>query len=223
MRKKHLAMTGSLVMLLAASTSQAFEAPAVGINAGSFGPGLDISMPILPNRLNVRVNGNYLSQDYTLEDTDATYDAKVKLQTMGALLDFYPFKGRFRLSTGLYYNGNQLDLTATPNGQSSYTFNGQTYTSDEVGSATGKMTFNKAAPYIGLGFGNPVKKDGGFGFMSNLGVMYQGAAKVSLQGTGAAADPRLAADIEAERKKVEDEASKYRWYPVLSFGVSYGF
>lgn len=203
--------------------SVAFADMSTGVRMGTQGLGIDVTTPIVDHVLNVRFNGNYLSYNRNYSSSNTNYDGTLKLQTLGALADYHPFNGGFRLSGGLYYNGNRFNLNATPNGNSTYTVNGNTYTSSQVGSLNGQIEWNKAAPYLGLGWGNPVGKNSGLTFMTDLGVMYQGAAKVRLQATGAFSDPALANDVEQARQQAENDASKYRWYPVLSLGLAYKF
>ncbi|MDD2776349.1 MAG: hypothetical protein PHU06_10360 [Gallionella sp.] len=49
------------------------------------------------------------------------------------------------------------------------------------------MTFNNLSPYIGIGWGNPEAQDMGWGFVADLGLLYQGNPKASLTSTGGTA------------------------------------
>ena len=42
------------------------------------------------------------------------------------------------------------------------------------------MTFNKVAPYLGIGWGNPVQNGKGWGMISDIGVLFQGSPKTTL-------------------------------------------
>jgi len=55
--------------------------------------------------------------------------------------------------------------------------------------------------------------------------MYSGSPDISL--TATASDLLLQAqlnqDIEEQKKKFKDEADNYKFYPVITFGISYAF
>ena len=60
-------------------------------------------------------------------------------------------------------------------------------------------------------------------FFSNVGAIYQGAPNVSLTATGAAANPLLASDVQAEQNSVNNKISGYQWWPVMGVGLMYRF
>ena len=113
------------------------------------------------------------------------YDFKMQLQTASILADWYPFEGRFRTSAGLLYNNNKFSFTGVPTG-GKYTINNVNYNVAAVGALNGSMAFNKAAPYLGIGWGNPAAKNKGWGMTSDIGVMFQGSPKTNLTEIGRA-------------------------------------
>jgi hypothetical protein len=170
------------------------------------------------------VNG--LNYKYTGNTSNVDYDFKLKLRTVDALLDFYPTSSAFRLTGGLVYNGNRVDATGKPTGTGTYTINGNTYTAASAGSINGKIDFRKIAPYLGIGYGNPVKA-GGWGFSADLGVLFQGSPDTSLSNSGCTAGTaictRLASDVASENGRLRDEVKDLRAYPVIRVGISRAF
>jgi hypothetical protein len=85
------------------------------------------------------------------------------------------------------------------------------------------------APYIGLGYGSGAGTGSGFNFSCDLGALYIGKASVSLNPSNSAYDAasRYGYDLHSDVKKEEDDVkstiNKFRFWPVLSFGVSYRF
>lgn len=207
-------------VLLAGSQSALADGVAVGVKAGTLGAGVELTTNIIPMLLNARIQANGYRYNTTINDTTVNYDAKLKLFSVGALADFYPFAGKFRLTAGAYYNGNKLTITGVPSA-GSYVINGTTYTSAQAGSVSGTMDFNKLAPYAGIGWGDAVSSGSPIGFNVDLGVLYQGKPKTTISATGAAAG--LAADIAAEKVKLDNDVKNYKFYPVASVGVSYHF
>lgn len=222
-RMKGILSSCALIGMGMLASNLAYAAPDVAVEAqyGSLGIGAQIIAPITPDRLRVRfgVNGANLHRDYS--DQNTSYSMKMKWDTASAVLDFHPFAGNFRVSGGLYYNNNSFTLSGTS--ANGYTFNNTQYTSAQAGTVTGKWTFNKTNPYLGIGWGNAVGKDKRLSFSSDFGVLFQGAPHVSLSASNASSNPQLASDIQAQQQKMQDGAKNFKYWPVISFGVAYKF
>lgn len=217
-----------LALIGACFTSGAYAqtTPAVSVSAGTTGIGLHLVMPYNA-KTNFRVGFNGYDYSGTGTTEDATYTVSAKLRTVDALLDYFPSAGAFRLTGGLIYNGNKGDLIARPRGGTSYTFNGTTYSVSAVGDIHGDVEFNKIAPYLGIGYGNAARKDGGWSFAADLGVMFQGTPEVTLRSSDCRAGTdtcsQLATDLAAENAEWREKAEDYRFYPVLRVGLAYKF
>ncbi len=101
----------------------------------------------------------------------------MQLRTISALADWYPFGSGFRTSGGLFYNKNKFTLNAMLAANNTYSIGANTYTAAQIGSLQGEISFNAVAPYIGIGWGNPVAKDKSWSFVSDLGILFQGKPK----------------------------------------------
>ena len=213
-----------LVALAAANTAQATEI-ATTASLGTTGFGLHLTTP-LAAKLNARVGVNYgrFTSDGNTDDVE--YDFKLKLATVDALLDYHPFDGVFRISGGIVYNGNSSEANAKPNNNGTYELNDRIYSASAVGSLNSKIEFRKAAPYLGIGFGNAVK-GAGWGFGMDLGFTFQGAPETSLANHGcgapAAMCAQIASDVAVENGKFAEEVKDFKVYPVIRAGVSYHF
>ena len=172
---------------------------------GSLGLGAELDLG-LTDSLGARIGINGLTYKYNATSSTVNYDFKLQLQTVSALADWYPFQGSFRTSAGLMYNNNKVSLGGLPTG-GTYTINGTTYSSTDVGSLQGDMSFNKVAPYIGIGWGNPAARDKGWGMTSDIGVLFQGT--------------QLQSDTAAENTKLQNDLRNFKWWPVVSVGISY--
>lgn len=212
-----------LVALAATSAAQAGDLAAT-VDLGTTGLGLHLTAP-LATQLNARVGVNYASYSYDGNTSDVDYDFKLKLATVDALLDYHPFASGFRVSGGVVYNGNKIEANAKPK-NGSYTLNGRSYPAALVGKIDGNVDFRKAAPYLGIGWGNAVQA-AGWGFGMDLGVTFQGSPKTSLTNSGCTAPAlvctQLANDIATENAKLADEVKDFKLYPVVRVGVSYRF
>jgi hypothetical protein len=213
-----------LAGLVAAGAAQA-EVGVTG-DLGTTGMGVHLSVP-LKSDLNARFGINALNYSYDGNTSSVDYDFKLKLQTIDALLDWFPTSSQFRLSSGLVYNGNKVDAHAKARDSGTYELNGNTYSAASAGRIDGRIDFRKVSPYLGIGWGNAVAKDKGWGFSADFGVLFQGSPRTSLANSGctasAAVCDQLAADVAAEKRKLDDEVSDFKAYPVIRFGVSYKF
>jgi hypothetical protein len=214
------------LLLLAAMLPGIAAAEGIGLTGkiGTLGLGGELTAN-LSESWNARVGLNNYSWSTTRTESDVEYDAKLKLQTLSAIADYHPFQGGFRMSVGLFYNKNRLDMVGKPTAGSTYELDGTTYTAAQVGSLTGKLDFNKTAPYLGIGWGNAVAKDTSWNFSFDLGVMLQGKPKFKLSsdsalcGSGTACNDSLV----REQAQAESDLNSFKWYPVISFGASYQF
>jgi hypothetical protein len=217
-----IALTG----VLSVSAAHAQPGAASTVSIGTTGVGLHLVMPYNDN-VQFRAGFNGYSHSTTESTDDATYDISAKLRTFDALVDYFPSAGAFRVTGGLIYNGNKVDLTARPNGGATYTFNGKPYSVSAVGDIHGEMDFNKVAPYLGVGFGNTVEKKKGWGFTADLGVMFQGSPNVNLTSSDCTAGTtlcsQLATDLAAENAELREKAKDFQYYPVVRVGLSYKF
>jgi hypothetical protein len=190
---------------------------AISGKVGSLGYGAELTTAMM-NNMTARIGVNAFSYNVNTTRSTVNYDMKLQLQTVSALADWYPMSGGFRTSAGLVYNNNKASFNALPTA-GSYTINGAAYTAAQVGTLQGNMTFNSLAPYFGIGWGNPVAKDKGWGFVADVGVLYQGTPKASLTSTGTALG--LQANVAAEQSKLQSALNGFSWYPVATLGLSY--
>lgn len=197
-------------------------------SVGTTGVGFHATVPISES-VNARLGLGYLDYNYRGSTRDLNYDLDLKTNTYDALLDWYPDKeSTFRITGGLSYNGNKIDVRALPNATGSYTIQGNSYDAASVGKVSGKVDFNKVAPYLGIGWGRPSSAtEKGWSFSTDLGVLIQGSPKTSLSSTGctaaAAVCSQFASDVARENAALQEEVGKFKIYPVLRVGISYRF
>ena len=188
--KASVAATALLVACLAAPSTASAADPdfAVAVRAGTPGVGLDLDLGLSPS-FGMRVGFAAFNVNHTVNTSDVDYEGRLKLSTVTGLLDWYVFQGGFHLTAGVAGNGTKLDVVGQPS-QGSYTINGTTYTSSQLGSLTGQLKFgNSVSPYVGLGWGNPAGENGRVHFLFDVGAIYGGTPTVSLTATCGPAAP----------------------------------
>jgi hypothetical protein len=229
-QKGHSMFTKHKVLALAAGLLAAASAQAqVGITAdlGTTGAGAHLVVP-METYLNGRFGINYFKHDFHKKSGLVDYELKGKLQTVDILFDWYVVdNSKFHLTGGLVYNGTTMDAVGTADALGKFTLNGTTYSAADVGQLNGRIKFRKAAPYLGIGWGNPLAADGRWQFNGDLGVFYQGRPDVHLVSLGCTTSntvcKAVATDVAAERLNLQEDASSYKFYPVLRASVSYRF
>ncbi|HTY03919.1 MAG TPA: hypothetical protein VMC81_09330 [Rhodocyclaceae bacterium] len=180
----------------------------------------------LTDTANLRFGLNGWDLDSSSRHEGVHYDTTFRERSGSLIGDLYPIDDSiFRISLGIFYNDNKLDMKARPNSGDSYTFQGHTYTGTEIGTLNGQLTFNKASPYIGVGWGSPFTKAGRWSFALDVGALYQGRPKFKLTSTSAVcnSDPTCQADLANQQSDTEHDLRSYRWYPVVSAGAVYRF
>lgn len=140
----------------------------------------------------------------------STLTVEVDWNSVMVVGDWYPMSDGFRVTGGVVANNNKVTLA----GQG------------KIGADTNLSTVNAEmkmsdglTPYLGIGYGVKPKADKGLGFNMDLGIMFQNP-KATLNVTSATAS---AADIAKEQREFQDAADKLKYFPVLSFGISYSF
>lgn len=191
---------------------------ALDVSAGSVGPGVAVHVGLTP-RLNLRLSGHHLplsrSGVFTddANDVDVAYEADLTVGGASALLDWHPTGGGFHLTAGAFYNRTEGNFSGAPT--SPYKYDDQkTFSVERLGTLSGSVTYaSSVAPYVGLGFGNPLSSR--VSFLFDVGALYTGAPEVTLQGTG------LIAPTANHATTINEGISTFTWYPVLSFGLGF--
>ena len=199
-------------LLLIGSLAVCGSAHAIGIGAkvGTTGIGGDIAMSVFP-LVDARLGwaGGSLSRTYST--SGASYDGKMKLNNLNALLDFHPLGPLFRLTGGVIFNDNKYDATGTPNGAS--------------GTLNATVKGNSAAPYLGVGWGRVAGM--GVNWYADLGAMFMGSPKATItancSGLSAAQCTALQNQASSEQSALQDKVNSFKVYPVISIGFTIGF
>lgn len=201
------------VMVFAAALlcAGAAQAAGIGVRAGSTGIGADVAWNVAPT-IDARVGYSGLKWGYDVNTSNASYNGDLHLSNLNALVDFHPLGPIFRLTGGVIFNDNKYQATGHPNG-----IPGSFSATVEPG--------HRAAPYLGIGWGNVA--GAGVNFYADLGVMFMGSPKATLNADctnlSAGQCSTLQSQIAAEQANLEDQLKRLKAYPVLSIGLTIGF
>jgi hypothetical protein len=223
--RKSIVVAAACGLFTAASVSLPVHAEdgslAIGATGGTLGLGPEISYRF-NDHVGIRVNGGFYDYDDTDDLDDIEYDATLKLNSFGAMLDWYPLGGGFRISAGGRVNDNKIDLAGTPSAP--VEIGNVTYTPAQVGTLTGTVTTDSFAPALTLGYGGKLAKGFTFGF--ELGVMLQGSPKIdNLTATGGtlASNPAFLTQLAVEENNAEEDAKDFKLWPIVQLSLAYRF
>ena len=153
------AIASALAGIAMAATGLA-QGIAVAPKVGSTGAGIDVTVGLSPS-INLRVGGQGYTRSETRREQEIEYDADLQLLSGQLFLDLHPGGRGFRLSGGVVFNANEVTAVSTES--TTYTINGTVYPVGLVGRLRGTVETEKIAPYLGIGWGNAVRRRGAGG------------------------------------------------------------
>lgn len=250
--KLPVAVAATTLLCSGVAAAESFISPprAVGVSLNAsilMGLGISVGVPV-GDRFNVRGVYNGFSYDDEFEDDEdnLTYDAELKLSSLGLMGDWHPFRGAFRVTAGLLSNGNELDLNAQDAG-GTFEVGDCTYASGAGAplAIDGLIDWRSSAPYLGIGWGGNMNADKGFFGTFDIGVMFSGAPKAKLAGSGTAqvvagSAPQCGAggftvgdgspqdqvfqdELRTAENDANEEADDFKLWPNISFGFGWRF
>jgi len=192
---------------------------AVSGKTGTTGYGGELTVGLLTD-VNVRAGIN--TMDFDIDDTDiddVDYDINVDFDSMSGLLDWYIFDDSFHLTGGFYSMDHEIKLDARP--LTSVQIGDVTYSPTELGMLKGKAEVDGLSPYFGIGWGNPMQSNRRWGFTLDFGVIITDSPDVTLNSYGGtlSSNSTFLAELEKERKEIEDDLDAIKFYPVATLGL----
>ncbi len=213
-----LVLSSVLVLpsLAAAQESESAESRLIlGPNAGNLGVGPEAGLR-LNDHFGLRVGANYISLENEREGQDPEFNFNVTPPAAGAMLDYYPFEGGFRLTGGLRYNAETPDLIEGH--ASAFTLGGLPFTPSSSRSTGTGQDYIGYAPYGGLGLQSRFW-EGRLELVFDLGVYYQAPNDETDTANGNTAG--LDSDEGSER--TDEELRFLDLYPIIGLSATYRF
>ena len=210
----------------------------VAATISTLGYGFDGAVAV-NDRSNVRVGVNFFNFNHDFDNDGITLAAHLKMRSVTAQFDWFPFAGGFHVSPGLMlYNGNRVEATASAPGGKQFNLGDDKLISNPANPVTGSATvsFKKVAPSIVFGWGNIASRGNRrWSIPVDLGVVFSQAPTAALALGGSAClangtncrniatDPTLQADLRKQEANLNADLSALRMIPVISFGFGYRF
>ena len=146
-----------LSALAATGTAAADHNFGVGVKAGTLGIGVEGTWRPLPY-IDLRLGAN--QYDYADGGVygGVNYDAEITLDNYYLTGNVHFPLSPFRLTGGLYSNGNEFNAVSGDNGAIIF-IGGDPYPSGAVGTVSAGAAFDTTSPYVGVGFDFTVPED----------------------------------------------------------------
>ena len=171
--------------------------------------------------------GTIAHHGYSGSTSDNDFKGNIDYNRTALLGDWFVAGGGFRLSGGATFNQAKATLTASAhNGKIS--IGGTQYDApSSLYYVQSNLSFPKAAPYVGIGWGHH-DSPAGLSFNFDLGASIGTAKATPLKASPALAselalDSAGAADLASENKDFQDTVRKFKAIPQLTLGVGYRF
>ena len=215
----------ALLVLVTTLPSTARADFGVGVKAGTLGVGIEGRWSALP-WLDVRMGVNQFDYDSDGTEAGIDYDATLALDNYFVSGNLHFPLSPFRLTVGVFSNGNELQMTSRDTGGANFDIGGTSFSPTDIGSLHSVVSFDSTAPYLGFGYDFEVFNKAGLNL--DFGVLWQGEPSVSLAASGLESSPAaiqalLLPALEIERSDLEDELSNYKAWPVISLSLVYNF
>jgi hypothetical protein len=213
-----IASISSSLSQAAQTETPEFRPLSLSLDAGTMGAGGELRWRFL-DHFGIRGGGDYFQYTYHGDIESAKYEAKFRLQSEVVTLDWYPWKNRsFYVSVGALFNQNRL--TGTSDSFQKVNIGGGSYTLNPGDYLQLKVEQEPINPYLSIG-GNFFYFDHAhhWSLGGELGVVYSGSPNVTLDSN--AGIPL--ANLEKERKNIEDKAKDFQLWPVLKLALTYSF
>lgn len=191
----------------------------VGGRIGSMGIGVDVSKQ-LTESFSLRISFSSYQFEYDATEENIDYTFELDIGATGVLIDWHPFSGSMRITSGIYSNSTTLVGVAMP-ADGNYGIGDSSYSPEVIGDLIATIDLGSTAPYIGLGWGYDFGGVG-IGFVLDVGVLVQASPEVSLSTEFSGGD-QLQQDLNAEAAELEESLRHFQLYPVVMLGVAYVF
>jgi hypothetical protein len=215
-----------------------FRSLAVGVMLTTGGIGVELATPVTP-KINLRAYAGILSWTTSFTVDTIPISGTAHLSNAGFSVDWFPTAHNFHISPGLtMYENTNYNATIFIPGNQVVTLNDQDYTSDPNDPIHGTAFIqfgHTIAPRLTVGWGNVIRHHTArFTFPVEIGIEYIkpptavfNLAGSSCDSTGDCGpiqdDPDTQKNILEQQNEIISDLRPLRFFPIISFGISYKF
>jgi hypothetical protein len=196
---------------------------AVSAKTSTLGLGGEFTTAVTSN-INARVGINALDVDFDDQEIEnVDFDLGIDLSSYSVLADWYVFDNSFRLSGGIISMDNEVDLEARGPSGEKVEIGDVEYDWNQIGSLSGSIESDEVAPYVGIGWGNPLTHSRRWGFTCDFGVAFTSSPDVTITATSDIKPAGFDEELAKLKGDIEDFFDKFKLYPVIAVSFFYRF
>ena len=171
--------------------------------------------------------GSIAHHNYSNTSSDNDFKGNINYNRGALLGDWFVVNGGFRLSAGATFNQAKATMTASSH-DGKISLGGVQYDApSSLYYVQSDLSFPKAAPYVGLGWGHQDSTPG-LSFNFDLGASIGTAKATPLKASPALAselalNQQGATDLQQESHDFQDDVHKFKAIPQLTIGLGYRF
>lgn len=214
---------------LSAMTANALAADesgdhAIGVGLNSFGGGFFYTYK-LNDSINIRATLSGVDDDESeIEFSDIDYEGDIDSQSFGVMVDWYPLQSGwardFFLSAGVINYDFEYSGGAKAFVGGSMSVGGNQFLASELNSLSVDIENSGTTPYLGIGWGNKVRKERGISLVAELGLFSVDSPDVTVLGSSVGGG-LTSADLQREADDIESDLDGVGLFGGLN--VSYHF
>ncbi|MDR2292666.1 MAG: hypothetical protein LBE11_04235 [Prevotellaceae bacterium] len=236
-----IAVICSFAFSTATMAQKAFDQLAVGLETGTYGPGITASTSLLPNfklrsgldffsfspslDFDISPDGYIPNDDAEIETLSGSlFDPKLSFANFKLLLDYYPWKnGIFSVSAGFYLGSNSISMKGKINNYNSdmvFELNDDIIVKPRTdGTFDAKVKLGGIVkPYFGIGLGRSIANKR-IAFKFDLGIIYQGDFK--FESKQVYVSERIQNSLSNSDELSDLPKGVLKLWPLLNFSLTY--
>jgi len=196
---------------------------AVSAKTSTLGLGGEFTTGVTSN-INARVGINALDIDFDDQEIeDIEFDLGIDISSYSVLVDWYAFNNSFRISGGIISMDNEVNLEARGPSGEKVEIGDVEYNWDQVGTLSGRIENDEVAPYVGIGWGNPLTHSRRWGFTCDFGVAFTSSPDVTITATSDTKPAGFDEELAKLKGDIEDSFDEFKLYPVIAVSFFYKF
>lgn len=195
---------------------------AIGPVAGTPGFGVAASVPLWPHYINLTSGYQDFGITYNASVDGQGYNASLRLGGVPVFISLYPLGSAIHLDAGIFINNNRISWHAIADG-GNFVFDGHSYSAKIVGAVTGSTHYDRVAPYLGVGWGDPFKGNSNWTFTANAGVILEGGSNAQFNAAHESEVPGAADALSAVAQSFNNNTRFLTALPVVNIGLTYRF
>lgn len=187
----------------------------LGVGLSTLGPQIEGAYRITP-QFAVRGVIAAIGADGQETVDGVTYDVSGQLGGFSVLGDYYTGDSGFRLTAGAFLSDTDLSGSATASPANPIEVGNTTLTAGETVGASVEFS-NRISPVLAVGYDGRMGRN--FTLSGEVGAVLMGGLDVQLDAPSSVS----AADVELERRNIEDDLSGLDFYPYISISATFRF